>query len=188
MGAHVGHFKMMDRDNDGKVTQKEFVAYFRLMSALQVRATASCVSLVFIDAGRGLFDLLDTDRNGKLTVHEMNQAPKLLERLDKAGRGYLTEYDLPRSWHVMVRRGPAGGLGFSAVGDGGFTGFREEPAPQPKKGPLWFRQMDHNGDGFVSRREFPGSDEQFRQIDIDGDGLIGLEEAERADARFRMKK
>ena len=70
----------------------------------------------------------------------------------------LTEHDLPRTWHVMVRRGPAGGLGFSAVGDGGFNspGFVGEPSEQqPKRGPLWFRQMDHNGDGYLSDRFWP---------------------------------
>jgi Ca2+-binding EF-hand superfamily protein len=189
MLGYEGHFKMMDRDNDGKVTQKEFAAYFRLMSALQVRATASCVSLVFVDASRGLFDLLDADRNGTLTAHEMLQAPKLLERFDRSGNGYLTEPSLPRSWHLMVRRGPAGGLGFTAVGDGGFNpGFGEAPStPQPKKSPLWFRQMDHNGDGYLSRREFLGSEELFKKIDTDGDGLISAAEAIKANALVRKQ-
>src|SRR5262249_52722692 len=149
-----GHFKMMDRDNDGKVTKEEFDAYLRRLSALQVKATASCVSLVFIDAGRGLFDLLDADRNGTLTAHEMAQAPKLLERLDRAGRGYLTEGDLPRTWHLLVRRGPAGGIGYSFLPPNNlpFVGGAP-PRPEAKPGPRWFRQMDDNGDGYVSRRE-----------------------------------
>jgi hypothetical protein len=57
----------------------------------------------------------------------------------------------------------------------------------PPRGPLWFRKMDRNGDGDVSRREFLGTAEQFRKIDADGDGLISLEEAEKADALFRKK-
>ena len=47
--------------------------------------------------------------------------------------------------------------------------------------------MDRNGDGFVSRREFPGSNELFNKIDADGDGLISVEEAIKADALFRKK-
>src|SRR5439155_26235783 len=127
----------------------------------------------------GLFDLLDANRDGTLNVHEMLQAPTLLDRLDKAGKGYLTESDVPRVWQVMVRHGPAGGLGYSAVGDGGFNPvFRGGPTmPQHKGGPLWFRQMDHNDDGYVSRREFLGSDALFKKIDTDGDGLISVAEA-----------
>ena len=47
--------------------------------------------------------------------------------------------------------------------------------------------MDRNGDGFVSRREFPGSDELFNKIDTDGDGLISVEEAIKADALVRKQ-
>jgi hypothetical protein len=36
--------------------------------------------------------------------------------------------------------------------------------------------------GFMSRREFPGSDELFNKIDADGDGLISALEATKADA------
>src|SRR5262249_52960761 len=55
----------------------------------------------------------------------------------------------------------------------------------PGRGPLWFRKMDRNGDGDVSRKEFLGTDEQFRAIDTDGDGLISPEEAEKADVKMR---
>ena len=48
--------------------------------------------------------------------------------------------------------------------------------------------MDHNADGFVSRREFLGSAEMFRKIDTNGDGLISLEEAIQADALVRKKQ
>ena len=53
----------------------------------------------------------------------------------------------------------------------------------PERGPAWFRKMDRNRDGDVSRREWLGTAEQFRAIDRDGDGLISLEEAVRFDRR-----
>src|SRR5262249_53416805 len=64
---------------------------------------------------------------------------------------------------------------------------RQAPA-RPARGPEWFRKMDRNGDGDVSRREFLGTDEQFRAIDTDGDGLISVEEAEAYEKKVRERK
>jgi Ca2+-binding EF-hand superfamily protein len=193
-GLVRGHFKLVDRDSDGKVTEEELVAYVQKMSDLQARATAACISLVFIEDGRGLFDLLDADHDGRLSVHETRQAPKLLERLDKSGKGYLTASDVANRCQLLVRRGPAAGSGYSALaapGKGVVVDVEIEDVPPtarvPTAGPLWFRKMDRNGDGFVSRREFLGSDELFKKIDADGDGLISVEEAIKADALVRKQ-
>ena len=147
------------------------------------------MTLVISDKSSGLFDMLDTNHDGRLTVREMRGAVKLLEKFGQQERGYLTAADMPASHDLRVRSGPVstGGSspGLPAVNNpvaGRPTGGRA-----PTAGPLWFRKMDRNGDGDVSRSEFLGSDEQFRQIDTDGDGLISREEAERYDAMIRRK-
>ena len=95
---------------------------------------------------------------------------------------------MPRSYLLTLRRGGA------SIGDGDIVSALEDlyggsyeasDEDYPTAGPLWFRKMDKNRDGDVSRREFLGTDEQFRQIDADGDGLISAEEAERYDAQRR---
>jgi hypothetical protein len=50
---------------------------------------------------------------------------------------------------------------------------------------VWFRKMDRNADGDVSRSEFLGTKAEFDAIDADKDALISLEEAEAYDKKMR---
>jgi Ca2+-binding EF-hand superfamily protein len=173
-----GIFKQMDRDGDGKVTEKELLAFFDNMMDLENRAKNACVTLVLRDQSRGLFDLLDSDRDGRLSVREINQAPKLLARLGRTE--FLRKEDIPPCYQLTLRRGPArpGGSNQQEIfAERYFGDYAEEQAAQ--SGPAWFRKMDRNRDGDVSRKEFLFSDELFRKIDTDGDGLISRNEAEK---------
>jgi Ca2+-binding EF-hand superfamily protein len=186
-----GLFKAMDRDGDGKLTEKEVIAYLDQAREIQARARAASALLVLSDESRGLFDLLDTDRDGRLSVREMRGAVRLLKQLDRTGKGYLTRADIPRSYRLTLKRGMAdtgplgGAAAFLALYGGSDSG---EQGRRLTKGPLWFRKMDRNRDGDVSRKEFLFSAELFKKIDTDGDGLISLEEAERYDAQLRQQK
>ena len=184
-------FKAMDRDGDGKVSEQELNAYLDLLGDLQARAKKACVSLAVSDESRGLFDLLDTNRDGRLSVREMRGAVAWLAKLDREGKGYITRGDMPRSYRLAVHRGPAGSGpdDYSAVLSRLYGGAgKAESYYAPTAGPLWFRKMDRNRDGDVSRREWLGSEEMFRQIDTDGDGLISAAEADAFDARYRKGK
>jgi Ca2+-binding EF-hand superfamily protein len=186
-----GVFKAMDADGDGKVTEKEMSAYLDRITEWQNRAKSSCVVLTYGDQSNGFFDLLDTNHDGRLSIREMRQAVKLLDVLGHASDAQLRRSDIPRIFKLTLAQGGVGGAPLPPrltqnviVGRGGFG---QPPPPRPTAGPLWFRKMDRNGDGDVSRREFPGTDEEFAAIDTDGDGLISAEEAERYDAKMRKK-
>jgi Ca2+-binding EF-hand superfamily protein len=185
-----GLFKAIDRDGDGKVTEKKLVAYLDALQELQKRAATACVTLQFSDQSRGLFDLLDTDHDGRLSVREMRGAVKLLEQLDPDRKGFLTKADIPRIYRLTLRPGFAsGGNPANRVLTDLYGGAAGQSAPnRPARGPVWFQKMDRNRDGDVSRKEWLYSDELFRKINTNGDGLISVAEAEAFDALTRKKQ
>ena len=174
-------FKQLDRDGDGKVYEKELIAYLDKAEELQARATGSCVSLHFADGGRGLYDLFDADRDGRLSLREIQAMPGLVDELDRDGDGAIGQAEIPHSYLFRVEQGASGG-GPNPFGALELLGMSNGPRPPLGKGPVWFQRMDRNRDGDVSRSEFLGSDALFRRIDSNGDGLISLEEVLRYEA------
>jgi Ca2+-binding EF-hand superfamily protein len=173
-------FPLIDRDGDGKMTLAEVTAFSNLVG----EAGQGAITISVAEQGRTLFQLLDRDGDGRLSLRELRTAWERLAPLDKNGDGFVSADEIPRQFEVVVSQGPA------------FRGLRPVPVVSgrlvrppvrvlPARGPLWFRKMDLNGDGDVSRREFLGTSEEFRQIDTNGDGLISVEEAEAYDARMR---
>jgi Ca2+-binding EF-hand superfamily protein len=176
-----GLFTFADRDNDGKLTLKELTAFFDTISA-GVNAFAT---LTVSDHGAGLFELLDANRDGRLGVRELRTGWDRVAPWAKATPGMIGREEIPRQYELMVRQGPTDLRGRRVF----VTQLNNQPRAggNTGRGPLWFRKMDRNGDGDVSRREWLGSLEDFKKIDIDGDGLISVEEAEKADAWYREK-
>jgi hypothetical protein len=106
----------------------------------------------------------------------------------KGPTGHVTREDIPRQFDLLLTQAQPGNFLASApaVPNQG-PAMDSRPSPSTR-GPLWFRKMDRNGDGVVTRREFLGSREDFQRIDTNGDGMITPEEAERADALLRKVK
>lgn len=122
-------------------------------------AAAGVVSLTAVSGPVGLFDRLDADRDGQLSVAELRAAKSILAGWSPTDAG-VSLVIVPG-----VAKPPAVPL---------VRTFAREA------GPAWFRALDKNGDGFVSAREFLGTAEQFRTLDADGDGLVSPDEAEKA--------
>jgi len=143
------------------------------------------MTLTVTDHGPGLFDLIDADRDGRLSLRELRTAWDRIAPWDTGKVGAITREQIPRQYALTVDRGMIDERfrrvpfrGGSAPGGG----------PISSRGPAWFRKMDRNGDGDVSLREWLGTEEDFKKVDLDGDGLISAEEAEKADAWFRAQQ
>jgi Ca2+-binding EF-hand superfamily protein len=170
----VPWLRLADRDGDGRISKKEFLAFAEIQQKVQGSLTIVRVQAL----GQSLFRVLDSNCDGRLGQRELRNAWKQMTLFDVSGTRTFRRETLPQHFRVI--------LGYGTPVPFFPPRMDEAPPPSPR-GPLWFRKMDRNGDGDVSRGEWLGTAEQFRAIDTDGDGLISLEEAEAYDKRMRGK-
>src|SRR5262249_50196503 len=166
----VAYFRLACRNGDNKLTGQEIRAFIELQKKLVTRSTV----LTIVDRGTNLFEFIDADHDRRLSRRELMTLWDRLAPWTKPGADSFFAKDLPHQFQIIVSHGelrsPEGDPGSGAV-------IR---AANRLRGPLWFRKMDRNADGDVSRKEFLGTPEQFKMIDKDEDGLIDLQEAEQA--------
>ncbi len=149
-----------DRNGDGELDRKEIDAWLDL----QEQITRGQVLLTVLDGGTGLFEWLDTNHDGALSVRELRRAYDRLADVACLNNGAFDRTKFPHVLLAAASRGYPVSLGTDLRG-----------------GPAWFRAMDRNGDGDVSRREFTGPSDVFDKLDLDKDGLLSPEEAANAE-------
>ncbi|WP_161604543.1 hypothetical protein [Roseiconus nitratireducens] len=152
--------EVADRDSDGRVSASEMEQWM----ALQRRIGRGQV-LISILHGGGLFELLDSDHDGGLSVRELRNGSQMLDDAGCIAEGKLQVELIPEVVLVVASQGVPRSLAKRAHVD-----------------VAWFATSDRNGDGDVSRREFTGPSRVFQDIDLDRDGLLSLAEAVRFDA------
>lgn len=176
----AGPFKALDRDGDGKLYPRELDEYV----AKQADAARARLSLTAADQGRALFGLLDTDRDGRLGAREVLDSYARVSACDRDGDGRVDPAEVPHHVRLTLGRGDLSALLATPANPNlVVVASRASTAPQftrPATGPAWFRKMDRNRDGDVSRREFLGTRGQFDRLDRDHDGLLAPAEAEAA--------
>ncbi|HEX3449085.1 MAG TPA: hypothetical protein VHS97_12580, partial [Isosphaeraceae bacterium] len=113
-----------------------------------------------------------------LGVREIREAVSRVSSWDRDGDGQIRSDEIPHHYQLSIGRGQITAVGMSRFASPGMMAAPGTPAPAA--GPSWFRKMDRNRDGDVSRREFLGPHAAFERLDGDRDGLIDAGEAAKA--------
>jgi Ca2+-binding EF-hand superfamily protein len=170
-GPFVTLFDSMDTDGDDKLYMKEVDAFVDQ----ELLAARSQMVLSVADQGRAIFAIVDLNRDRRLGVREIRGAVARVLSWDRNNDGHIRSDEVPHHYQLSIGRGQVAIVGMGA--------FRESPmmaapgASAPATGPNWFRRMDRNRDGDISRREFLGPRTAFDRLDRDHDGLIDAQEA-----------
>jgi len=171
-GPFASLFDMMDADGDGKLYLKEVDAFVDQ----QTQAARSQMVLSVADQGRAIFAIMDLNRDRHLGIREIRGAVARVSSWDRNGDGLIRSDEIPHHFQLSIGRGQITAVGMSAFSA---AGMMAPPVTQaPAAGPAWFRKMDRNRDGDISRREFLGPRAQFERLDRDHDGLIDAAEAD----------
>jgi Ca2+-binding EF-hand superfamily protein len=137
-------------------------------------ASKDQVRLMVHDQVDALFEVLDSNADGRLGEREISQCSQRLAERDNNGDRQLAGDEFPYSMVVAFLRGEAANeRSFYVPPSAAVLATKSDKAPAAS----WFTHADLNGDGDVSRREFLGSGEQFDRIDANKDGYIGPLEA-----------
>ena len=170
-------FDVVDRNSDGKMSKQEYLDYYELQQSF----TALPLGVTHVTQTPSLFSMMDENRDGRLSVRELRKCWDLLKNLEPANAEFITKAALQPQATVRFCRASQM---FQAVNFNNYNPVVQ----QPTKGPLWFRKLDRNADGDLSRSEFPGTPEDFDMLDTNKDNLISVEEADEAEKRAKGEK
>ncbi len=160
-------FAKLDRDHNGALSQKELGTPSPLVDLADrngdqaisreelpnARGVGGPYPMILASDAKAALQILDRNHDGKLSSKELEHFPGTLARFDDDHDSALDSKELETAVTAARAEGP-----YAAFDD-------------------FFTRYDLDGDGSVSRLEFPGRSGMFQRLDVDGDGAVSSREA-----------
>ena len=170
-GTFRESFAEFDKDGDAKLFESELTVVVDGLT----KAARSRTRMDIHSRGRNLFEILDLDRNRSLSRRELAQAVKRIALWDTDGDRAVSEAEIPELYQILFGPGQPEFRGVKFPGEAKRS--IGETASAFSAAPIWFERLDRNGDGELTRREFPGTIAEFQKIDQNSDGVVDTAEA-----------
>ncbi|MCP4174012.1 MAG: hypothetical protein GY758_24945 [Fuerstiella sp.] len=170
-------FQSVDLNSDEMVLRHEIKTYIERDAI----ATQSRIEVSIKQDGKTLFNLLDDNKDRRLTGRELLEGFDILLEYDLNGDQKLTESELGTAYSLQIGLGQPASLRMNSVQTMNMVARSTDavlPGVSGLNGPEWFRRMDRNQDRDVSYREFLAPRSIFEQLDKDSNGLLSATEAE----------
>lgn len=165
-------FAGVDVNGDMMVMRDELRAF----AESNVGLTEAALVVTVSDDAKTLFDILDENRDNRLSPREFLEGSTRMRKYDHDRDGRFGATEMRSVFGFVVSRTrpqfvTAGRL------NAGMAGMAVPRMSGATSGPTWFRKMDRNQDGDVAWREFLGPRPDFDRLDTDRNGLIDISEA-----------
>ena len=133
----------------------------------------------------GLLQMIDGDRDGRVTREEWERLEGLFSRIDRNGDGVLDPSELSAFGSRMKG---AGGSGIPTGRPSPATKQPDQPAAGSQMVQAYVKRLDQDKDGRISESEASRlPSETFKRIDINGDGFLTPDELGKARASRSRK-